>query len=299
MTNQTKPRLTREDLDAKISALQEKNRARRANKVTPEELESRLTERRARRQAASPSGRRAQVVSLCLGVALLVGAGAIGVATTSGTQTFELAGQGLQQQIAQAQGQLDAIPAADQKAASKYASDLNSQLAAAAVKGREVAALQQQFTAILFQGNTEQAPTNGAPGPAFLASVQHRKLLEPYFVERAFVADPAQAYSPGSYLPFGDTQIDPRFPWFVAHQSGASSPVADPSTTSWALASLVATQTPGVFEATWLDTNPSTGALLAWGTASYYVDQGKFGSLKVGTTTLASDTATQLQTAGK
>lgn len=299
MTNQTKPRVTREDLDAKISALQEQNRARRANKLTPEDVDRRLKERRERKRASSPSGRRTQIVSLCLGVALLTGAGAIAVATTSGSQTYAHAREGLQQQISAAQGQLGAIPAADQKAASKYADDLKKQLAAASAKGREVAALQQQFATILFQGNNEQAPSNGAPGPAFLASVEHRKLLAPYFVDRALVADPAQAYAPGSFLPFGDNQIDPRFPWFVAHEGNAFSPVADPSTASWSLDSMVATQTPGVLEATWLDTNPSTGGLLAWATASYYVDQGKFGSLKVGTTTLATHTATQLETAGK
>jgi hypothetical protein len=298
VANVKKPRLTREDLDSRITAQQEKNRARRETKVTPADIQARLDERRARRAERAVPGRLARNVSLGLGIALLVGSGIVAVTTTASTQSFALETEVNEQRIASAKGDLDAIPAADDTAATEYAAELASQIAQATAKGEEVAALQQEFATILFRGNTQES-VNGAPSSAFLDSVEHRRLLAPYFVERSLIADESDAYAPGSVLPFDDDEIDPRFPWHVGYQPGSNSlAVADPGAAHWTLASVMATATPGVLDATWRDNN-STGELLAWATASYYVDPGAFGSLTVGQTTLGERGAPSIDKAGE
>lgn len=298
MAQQKKPRLTKEDLDARFTAQQEKNRARRETKVTPEDIRRRLDERRERRAAKAVPGQFPRYVSLGLGVAMLIGSGAIAMSTSASTQSFEQATRTNEQRIAAAEGELTAIPAADKKATTKYAATLDAQITAATKKGEEVAALQQDFTTILFRGNTEKSG-NGAPSTAFLDSVQHRKLLAPYFVKRSLPVTDANAYAPGSVLPFKDGQIDPRFPWHVSYTPDSQGrTVANPSLSSWQLESLVATATPGVLEATWLNKTVSSGDLLAWATASYYIDPGAFGSLIVGQTTLGARGAPSINKAG-
>jgi hypothetical protein len=295
MAKKNKSSPTMEHLDARIAAQQEKVRARRASKVTPEDVARRLAERR-ERKAVKPSTRRAgRVVPLVLGGALLAISGIVATATVSGTETFKITNQSLQQQIAAAQGDLDAQPAADQQSAAEYADQLKQQIAEAMAKAEKIATLQQEFAQILFKGNSEHTE-NGAPSAAFLESVQHRKLLAPYFVDRAFLVEDAVAYAPGSTLPFDSGKIDPRFPWFLAHPADDPVKLLDPSGSTWTVASVVATKTPGVLEATWVDSNAATGQLFSWATASYYSDEGKFGSLKVGTTTLSNDGS--IQTAG-
>ena len=299
MAKQKKPRLTKSDLDARFTAQQEKNRARRANKVTPEDVAKHFAERKANRGARPAPGQRARVVSLGLGIALLIGSGAMAVATTSSTSTFEVETEANIQRIASATGDLATIPASDDVAAGEYAAELEAQIAAATAKGEEVAALQQEFSAILFKGNGETA-ANGGATPALIAAVEHRRLLAPYFVERSLFVEDAEAYAPGSILPFDDDEIDPRFPWYVGYAPGSQGAIVlDPTTSSWELTSLVATVTPGVLEATWLNSSTGTGDLLAWATASYYVDPGAFGSLTLGKTTLGERGDATIETAGE
>lgn len=298
MAKQKKTRVTTEELVARIEARQEQNRAARATKVTADDVRQRLEERRAQKRASgqAPVGSGARKVSIGIGIALLVGVGATATITTSSTHEFSREHAEVQQQIAAARGELDAVPAATRTEAARYEADLSKQIADATQKGEKVAALQQEFQSILHD-RTGAQPTNGAADPATQAAAEHRRTLAPYFVDRALIADDAEAYAPGSVLPFDDDQIDPRFPWFIATGSDQIT-VSPASTSTWSLMSVVATQTPGVLEATWLDRSVD-GDLFAWATASYYVDGGKFGSLKVGTTTLGSRNTMKTQKAGE
>lgn len=274
-------------LEVRLEARQEANRTARQTKVSAEDIEQMLTRRRIdkrARQPAMPVGRRARNVSVGLGVALLVGAGAVVLSTTNHTSAFEAEQQTNDAAIARAHGDLAEIPAANKAAADQYGARLQRQLTAAEGKGRDVAALQQEFQSILAKGNDERSD-NGAATPALAAAAEHRKLLAPYFVDRALIVRDGAAYAPGSTLPFSDDQIDPRFAWHVVYEADGER-VADPEASTWAVVSAVATQTPGVLEVTWADRRSSDGGLLAWASASYYADQGQFGSLRVGQTTL-------------
>lgn len=294
-----KLRLTKADLDARFSAQQEKNRLRRETKVTREDVEKLLSERKARRAEKAVPGRRGRTVSLSLGIVLLAGSCILAVTTSASTDAFNHTIEFNEHQIAAAKGDLAAIPAADQEASAKYAAALEKQIGEATVKGDEVAKLQQKFATILFQGNDEVSG-NGAPSKAFRNAVEHRKLLAPYFVDRAMFVDDALAYAPGSVLPFGPDEIDPRFPWYVSYEPGTQGRVAmNPAMSGWELASMVATSTQGVLEATWLNASPKTGELFAWATASYHVDPGAFGGLTVGLTTLGERGIPSMSKAGE
>lgn len=289
MAKEKKPRLTKEDLDARFAAQQEKNRVRRETKVTREDVEKRLNERKAKRADKQGTGQLGRTVSLGLGIAFLIGSGVLATAATASSQQFKVTSQINEEQIASAQGTLAEIPAADDQTAENYATELEKQIADARAKGEEVAALQQEFTTILSTGDIE-ASSNGAPSAALQDWAEHRKLLAPYFVERALLVADSSAYAPGSVFPFADDEIDPRFPWYQPATPG-------PAESTWALASMVATSTPQVLEATWLNKSPVTGDLFAWATASYYVDAGGFGSLTTGVTTLGEHGAPATATA--
>ena len=291
MAKQKKPRLTKEDLDARFVACQEKNRERRQTKLTGADVQRMLEERKTYRvkrkaESSAPDNRLVRTVSLGLGCLLLLASGALAVTTTSSADTFGLARDTNQQQIELVEGELATIPAAGESAAAGYAADLEAEIATATDKGTEVARLQQEFATILFAGNSEVSQ-DGAAGPSLSAAVENRRLLAPFFVDQALLADDSEAYAPGSALPFEADEIDPRFPWYVGYEPDSQGrTVMDPALSTWQLASVVASDTTGVLEATWLNSSPATGELLAWATASYYVQSGAFGSLSVGFTTI-------------
>lgn len=288
MGKQKTPR-ERTALEERISAKQAENRAARQAKITPEDVERRLAERRARRVAkaeARPAGRGARYVSLGLGFAMLIGTGAIAVTTSNGTQSFSAQLAADESRIAGLEGDLAAVPASSKTGAATYTRDLTKQLAAARKKGDEVASLQQRFQEILVAANDERS-NDGAATPAEKDAAEHRKALAPYFVDRALIVKDTAAYAPGSVLPFDDDEIDPRFPWHVSYRAGGTT-ANDPSMSRWALTSMIATDTPGVFAATWLDRRTADSDLLAWATASYYVSERKFGSVRLGETTLGA-----------
>lgn len=229
---------------------------------------------------------------------MLAGSCAVMLATSAGAEAFNRSSEIRSDQIAAATGELRAIPAASADGRDEYASKLEGQLADATTKGIEVAALQQQFADILFAGNGETTQ-DGAPGAAFQLSVEHRRLLAPYFVDKALLAEDALAYAPGSVLPFSADQIDPRFPWFLDVEPGTDGrTIADPTMSKWELVSVTATGVPGILEATWLNTRPVTGELLAWATASYFTEPAAFGSLTVGQTTISDRSGTSAAKAG-
>jgi hypothetical protein len=291
VAQQKKPRLTKEDLDARFAARQEKNRERRQTKYTREDIARLLEERKANRAqgratSSAPNNRLVRAVSLGLGGALLLGSGALAVTTTSSSDAFSLASEANQQQIELVEGDLASIPAAGESASAQYAAQLEAAIADATAKGAEIARLQQEFATILFGGNTE-VTSDGAAGPSLSAAVENRRLLAPYFVEQALLVDAAEAYAPGSALPFEADQIDPRFAWYVGYEPESQGrTVVDPGLATWNLVSVVASETTGVLDATWLNTSPTTGELFAWATASYYVESGAFGNVSVGFTTI-------------
>ncbi|ROR75969.1 hypothetical protein SAMN06295974_3696 [Plantibacter flavus] len=282
-----KVRLTKADMDARFTARQERNRNARATKLTGEDLEARLKDRRSAKlpRPVNP-GRRSKRISVMLGGVLLLGSAVVALSASASADEFRHATETTNAQIAAAQGDLRAMPTADDQGASNFTAQLDAQLGEAASKAEVVAALQQGFADILYRGNGETT-ANGAPSAAFLESVEHRRQLAPYFVAKALIADDALAYAPGSALPFGDGEIDPRFPWYTDVEPGSNGRIiADPSTSSWSVAAVVSSGTPGVIEVTWLDTRTETGELLAWATASYYADSGAFGGLVTGQTTI-------------
>jgi hypothetical protein len=291
VAQQKKPRLTKEDLDARFAARQEKNRERRQTKYTGEDVARLLEERKANRaerkaESSAPNNRFVRAVSLGLGGALLLGSGALAVTTTSSSDAFALASEANRQQIELVEGELAAIPAAGESASAEYAAQLETAMVDATAKGTEVARLQQEFANILFSGNTEVG-SDGAAGPSLTAAVENRRLLAPYFVEQALLVDDAEAYAPGSALPFDADQIDPRFAWYVGYEPESQGrTVVDPGLATWGLASVIASETTGVLDVTWLNTNETTGDLFAWATASYYVQSGAFGNVAVGFTTI-------------
>jgi len=291
-SNRMADSITKESVQARFTELQEINRTKRDQKVTAADVERRLAERKAARGAQE--SRTGIIVSVCLGVALLAGAGVSAIATTSSTRAFEVETASLSQQIIAAESTLASIPAADQAAAADYSADLDAQLEVATAKGREVAELQQKFAEILVQDNNTQSE-DGVASSAGMAAAEHRKLLAPYFVDRAFLVDGSTAYAPLSLNPFGEDQIDPRFPWFIAYQDGQ---VADPRYSAWSLVSMQPTDTAGVFTATWFSRSPDD-ALNAWAKASYYSDTEQFGSLTVGMTTVGERAASRSQKAGE
>lgn len=284
-----KPRLTRADLDARFSAHQEKNRVRRETKVTREDVEQLFKDKKAQRlenASTRAPGHRARLVSIGLGVALLVASGVITTSASASTNAFTRDTQTLEQRVATLTGDLKAIPAADEDGAAVYAADLEAQISAATTKATEVASLQQTFASILFRGNGESSG-NGAPSPAFLESVEHRRLLAPYFVDQALIAEGTAAYEPGSRDPFADDEIDPRFPWYIGYEPDSEGrTVVDPGVSTWTMASVIATAADGVFDVTWLNQSSSTNDVFSWATASYYVEPGAFGHVILGKTTL-------------
>lgn len=274
---QSKPRLTKDDVDARFEHWRAQAAERRGTKLTAEDIERRFAERVAARREVVKRTNWGRVISIGLGAALLAGSGAVVLATTSGTDRFTIESAALAQQIETAEAELAAIPVADQTDAEAYAAALKEQISAARAAGQEVAALQQEYATILFGGNGEVSDHHQTPEQTYHAASEHQKHLQPYFTEQSLVASGSAGV--------GEGQIDPRFPWYVGRESDGLT-VVDPHTSTWAVASVVAAGTQGVLEVTWLNRGDH-GALYAWATAKYYVDPGAFGDLTVGTTAIA------------
>lgn len=299
MAKDRKQRMTKESAEARFEELQERNRAARSTKVTADDMRQRWEARRASKAASKPpEGSRGRTVSIAIGLSLIAGCGLVVVSSNAATTNYDREVVSLEQDIAAAEGQLSALPVSTDAGVEAHADELVKHLETATTKGDEVAALQQQFAEIAFRGNG-QVSADGAPIAAYLESVEHRRSLAPYFVERALFIDDALAYAPGSSAPFDSDEIDPRFPWYLAFADPSLTVAADPSGATWRLAAMMPTVTEGVFSATWLNTSSATGELLAWATASYYVDGEAFGSLSVGLTTPGDRLANPALTEGE
>ena len=278
-------RLTKADTDAFFSAKQSEYAERAKDKVTAEQLRERADERSRQRELKRPAGARVRAINVGLGVALLVGAGAVAAGTVAGQEAFESSLATNSTKIAQLEASLEGATVVDDATQQEYREQVDAQIASATALGEELAQQQQRFSEILYAGQTDTA-VDGVPGQGFMESVEHRRELARFFVESALIASEEEAYAPGSVLPFESDEIDPRFPWYVPSTTVDGRLVySDPSTCTWGLVSVTATTTSGVLDATWL-CQDSEGDLYAWASASWYEDSEKFGKVVVGTTTL-------------
>lgn len=277
MADQNKPRLTPEEVAERLGAWQEKRREASATKVTRSDVERKLEEKKqARRQALEEKRARRGfgLVSLGLSVALLAGAGGVAMVTMNNSASYELERETNHAEIVSLKSQLAEMPVKPDETPEAYEAVVLEQIEQATVKAREVAELQQGFSEILLNGDMASSD-NGAPSPAAMASVEHRKLLAPYFTEASLVAEDVDAYAPRSALPFDSDEIDPRFPWFVGQSV-------------WQVASVMPSADEGVFEVTWLNQNEQGDELYAWAQARYLASEGTFAKLTVGVTALGA-----------
>lgn len=294
--------MDRTDVMDKMSAYQAKQRAKRDHKVTGEELGAKLTERKRRRKRRreqarqGPAGerreqRRSMIVrSVVVGALLLVSGGfALGIRSTDSWAQDQVSQN--TQQAAQLDDQIRQATPKGTKEERK--AELENQLRTAREQANKVAGLQNQFAEILYAGNDEKPNDNGSPSKSFVDSAEHRKTLAPFFAQTSWiVTDEKQAYGPDSTVPFDEqTQIDPRFSWYVRYQSeqyekGQQPKYQDPKTYGWTVSSVMPSSLdePGIYEVTWISTNKD-GSLLAWATATYNASTKKFHALRVGETT--------------
>lgn len=286
-----KKRLTKADTDAFFSAKQSEYAQRSKQKVTAEQLQERVDERAKQRseKERQSAGSRVRVVSIGLGVALLVGAGAVAMGTVSAQSSFEASLASNNTKIAQLESEAESATVVDDVTQQEYRELVDAQIASATELGNDLAQQQQKFSEIFYAAQAEGATDSmgdGAGGAGLRKSVEHRRELARFFVDDAFVASEEEAYAAGSVLPFENDEIDPRFPWYVPSTTVDGRLVySDPATCMWGLVSVTATTTSGVLDATWL-CQDSEGDLYAWASASWYEDSEKFGKVVVGTTTL-------------
>lgn len=283
MTKQKREPLTKEEVDKRFADRQERVKARRAKKLTGQNVEQSLSTRKMRRSSRRRPGRTGNIVAGVFVLAAIVTA----VISSLSANTFARQADENTALITQLRMTLTDFPTSE-GASDEYRADLEAQIADAITKGETVATLQQGFTEIL---GADSAATNdegnGGPDAAFAASVEHRRELAPYFIERSLLVGDDLAYVASSIDPFEADQVDPRFPWFAVY--GPDGSFAVPSTSLWSLAGIATTDSSGVLRAVWTCTDTVTGDLLAWAVAEYYIDAGAFGDLRTGTTTLGQN----------
>ena len=289
--------MSKADVMAKMEGYREKQKAKAGQKVTAEDLDRKLAERKKRRETKRAQGRteqeeqrRARLVrTVAIGALLVVSGGFVLGIKASDTRATEQVEQN-QSRVVQLEEQIKEVTPEGTK--EERQQELEAQLATAREEAGKVANLQNEFAAILYKGNDEKAPGDGSPSEAFIKSAEHRRELAPYFTESSWlVTDEDLAYGPGSAVPFDEnTEIDPRFPWYVRYQAatyekGSAPKYQDPDAYGWQVASVMPSSLdePGILEVTWQSTNKD-GTLLAWATANYNVSTKKFHALRVGET---------------
>lgn len=218
-------------------------------------------------------------------VGLLVVTGAVYFGTWTGTQAHEQAMVEVADSEKLANLETDALTIEDTDATAPQAlaEQLDRQLADARKAADEIAALQTQFGVL--EGDATPGE-NGAPSSGFLASVEHRRLLAPYFDEATFLIDAEMIYSPTSIFDeLGDEEVDPRTAWYV--RFGENGKVASGTSYSWQTASVVvADENVNYVDVLWVCRDAQTNAVLAWARGSYDRELGHFVSLQVANTAL-------------
>lgn len=266
---------------------QEAQKRKAAHKVTSEELQRRMADRRRQKKEDESPSKLPTMIRTGLAVALLVGTAGVSASVVASNKAFDEAHDANQAQIVSLQADMKRLEPATEKADQRP--DLDQQLDEARDKAKRIGKLQDGFGELMYKASKEKLPSNGVPGDAFVASVQHRKELEPYFSRDTFLVKDKVAYSPGSADDFDMDGIDPRFPWFVRYEPGTGQrKVSKPDTYGWELISVVPAGevSPDEADATWVARDAKTDDLLTWATSSYSFDTNEFGRLRVGTTTV-------------
>lgn len=284
MTKNDKQRLTKEGVSDWFTQKQERNRQRRENRVTGEDVRHRLAELRDSR--GERPGRLLQVASICVGVALLGCAAfaATNAITTVNANDAEMRAIGVL--IEQAQGELASIPTGDESGTEVFSGAVQEELDAATAAGRQLAELQQEYATILYQGNGT-GRDDRVSEQALQAALQQQDKIASLIREDSIPTEDA--------VLDGD-QLDPRLPWFIGYEADGLS-VVDPGTSSWELIEIMPSDI-GSYGLTWAN-KTAEGQLLAWATASYFVEDAKFGQFTVGKTSHGTSDVVQVQTGRK
>lgn len=226
-------------------------------------------------------------------VGLLVVTGAVYLGTWTGTEAHEAAMVEVADSEKLANLEIEALSLGngDEAAPEVVAEQLDRQLTEARAAADEIAALQTQFG--VFEGDAAPGE-NGAPSAGFLASVENRRLLAPYFDPATFLIDDDMIYTPTSiFEELGEQDVDPRTAWYV--RFGENGTLASGTSYSWQTASAaVADQNVNYVDVIWVCRDTQTSAVLAWARGSYDRELGHFVSLQVANTALGdSEDATQ------
>ena len=142
----------------------------------------------------------------------------------------------------------------------------------------QVASAQSRFQSLAHAADRSTSSGNGAPDAAAMAMINHRKDLAAWWSPSSLVLSTAEAYSFSTQPDLDVTHIDPRTPWFIAHDG---SRVAGPHASRWAVAAVgphSGSQTNA--DVTWVCSGTGT-TVYAWATATYSSSTGRFSGLSV------------------
>ncbi|MFB7917089.1 hypothetical protein [Streptomyces sp. NPDC056061] len=256
-------------------------------RLTGVELEARFDDWRTRREARTPEDG-ARVLRRGLGALMGTGIAALVITSALTGNSFATARAGndvritaLEKQVAEAEAESGETDAAERMA---KLSD-----AAAAAAG-EVAVAQHAYAKLHHDSSMQPDTGNGAPNEAMLATAEHRRDLAPHFSKSSYLAGDEDAYTWQNVLPFdADSEIDPRFAWYVRYDGGKASA---PDTYTWEVGAVtpdldsgqaLRTGTTDRARAVWLCRDTKTGDVLAWADANYIYDgtKGVFDDLAV------------------
>ncbi|KOX14014.1 hypothetical protein [Nocardiopsis sp. NRRL B-16309] len=296
--------MNREEAMERFDAYHAKQRANR-RRMTGDDVQEMLRQRRAdRRQRRSerrerrhngqaPQRDTGQVVRMSLGGALMVGAIGTGALAATSTDTTEVQSRDNDLEIASLEGEIRELEAAswDEGDAAALEEQLDEAVDQAREKGEEVAELQTTYQEILADLDDAELSGDGegdGGGDEALAPVsEHRAKLVDYFDESARIVENEDAYRPGADVPHGPGEIDVLFPWYIRYADEHRDQYAEASLNSWELVSAtprIGSQ--GTVTVAWLNSDASSGDLLAWARGTYDAEAGAFISVSVGQTTI-------------
>ena len=153
--------------------------------------------------------------------------------------------------------------------------DGSSSLSAMRAVGDSVAEEQNKF-AVLINDNTVSAG-DGAPTTGEEQVMEQQRMMESFFNEGTYVLSDEELYSLTTTMKIGDSEIDPRMPWYIRSESYGGY--------TWSTVSVVPTSS-DLTTVMWLCRDDSNGELLAWASADWSSSAASFVHLTVGTTAL-------------
>lgn len=278
--------------------MEEAARARRSKKVTPEELAARaehrkkaqsLRETSAAAASARPGLNGVQKTVVVLG---LLGTVGCGLAIAGSEADFEAQSATNAQRVAELRAGIAEAAPAEGVTEEELKNTVEDQLNAAREHAQRTADLQNRFAQILDGGDASpDQQGQGAPSKAFMDAVAHREKLAPMFSPDSFIVEGAYAYQPSSAVPFSDTEMDPRYPWYLKYDGepgDAERAPAEAESYGWEVSSVRPSGTPGAFSVSWVNYDEGSGDLLAWADASYLVEEGVLSDLRTGTTSVGT-----------